>query len=242
LAAAKRCNDGRSGAGATLPSAPAALRDYSLLIDVRTPGGESVFGTCLPLSRDSRGCVEAVGAAAAPVRAASMPPVATVVPPAPAGMPLTGLPHTGDRDVRDLRCSVAFVRHSTAEIARCWRDATPLSNALMRCLFVGAAYPGTAPAHDAHSLSLTFRLESVLEENGTLTHGAQLAPACFTSYPGPGEANVVLPAVQTLALMFFLELQPVAASPAGATLCMLPRGDASLYIVHKHGRKEDYDP
>jgi hypothetical protein len=67
LAAAKRCNHGQSGA--TLPSARDALRDYSLLIDVRTPGGEAVFGTCLPLSQDWRGCVEAVGAAEAPVRA-----------------------------------------------------------------------------------------------------------------------------------------------------------------------------
>jgi hypothetical protein len=139
LAAAKRCNDGRSGAGATLPSARAAMRDYSLLIDVRTPSGEAVFGSCLPLSQDWRGCVEAVGAAAAPVRAASMPPVATDVP----SVLLAGLPHTGARDVRDLRCSVAFVRQSTAEIARCWRDATPVSNALMRYLCASVP-PGAA--------------------------------------------------------------------------------------------------
>jgi hypothetical protein len=66
------------------------------------------------------------------------------------------------------------------------------------------------------------------DTSGAVWHGPQLAPPCYAAF-SPGQQQGVPPPVRALEVILLLELQRVASSPAGASLCLLPRVDAAMY-------------
>lgn len=99
------------------PPSDEALADYSLLLEIRDSDGTPVFATCTPLQ------ISPCGTALPGVRGYAYAALPPQFPQLPRGVPLSNLRDTGGpSDLRRLRCSAAFVRGSSAEVARVWRD------------------------------------------------------------------------------------------------------------------------
>lgn len=191
----------------------AALSDYALLLTVHDGLGEAVCGVVLPLCAGDfmTRNVYAGGEVSHPVRAVSLPPVPPELPRAPQQPPLglLGLRHTGERDVRDLLLSVDVIRHSTAEIARLWSSESPTG----LCSYADQHQFWQSTQHGP---ALLFQLRN------SIPHGKLGAPASFMD---PLMGNYV----RALHLDAYVFLQPVASSPAGAKLCLLPRAAVTLH-------------
>ena len=97
------------------------LRDFALLLELRDEIGVPVFGTLSPLHPPTFGASVSLMHNAVCAKLPTLPLWPDVI----SLKPLldTGAPN----DLRRLRCSVSFVRLSTAEVACAWRDV-PASN------------------------------------------------------------------------------------------------------------------
>jgi hypothetical protein len=193
----------------------AALADYALVVTVHDSAGDACFGGAFPLlTTPPFMCeVSARGDATQPVRAVSLPPLPPL-PRCPLSLSVQGLSHTGARDVRDLRVSVDVVRHSTAQVARLWYSEPPAAGQEL-CSFVERGWPPSQSYADKPAL--VFKLKH------SIPQGRLFVPACYVD---PLQGN----SIRALHLDLFLILQPVASSPAGAALCLLPHAVTSLHF------------
>ena len=116
--------------------------------------------------------------------------------------------------MRDLRVSVDVVRHSTAQVARLWFSEPPAAGQEL-CSYVERGWPPVQSSADKPAL--VFKLKH------SLPQGRLCVPACYMD-PVQGDA------IRALHLDLFLILQPVASSPAGAALCLLPHAVTSLHF------------